>query len=444
MKIFFTLFLFFCIIYGKLWSQKVYLISGNTFVLPSNSLPIQFIKTDSGYFALFQNQKITGAYQFFLVNFNTELEFQYKLELENASTEFYNNLDYENDTLRVFSAKSNLINNQNIVEYGYRIFDFKQKNLKPAYKKLAVREALPNLSYSISDNSINPYQYHLVKLDHFYHLYYFQKKKVKSIDYTYICVKIFDKYFNIVNYYQKEITPFENLFIENIFKKQDTSGMDLKIVNKNLESTSLFYHILTKDSLWISEISTKKFFQKHYLLDKNQSIGILGSEKPEYAYFLNSNSPKDSLILESIFGNFKYNYRFSFYSQNMAYFPYISKDLLFSIHNLYVTNLYSKKNVMLPYYISTDLENELYVCPVFWENLCLINGKLNSKNYFQLNQNQTYTIWNFERQSITQEFFFNEPFALMLQFPFLKNETGAFFIGKNKDRFMIYHLEIKK
>ncbi len=436
------LLIFLLIISSKLHGQKVFMTSGNTFVLPSNSLPSQFIATDSGFVALFQNQKLTGSYQFFLVFLNKELEFQYKIELENAATEFYNNIDFQFDTLRVFSAKTNVINDKNVVEYGYRIFNFKQKKVIPAYKKLAVRESLPPLSYVINDQQINPFQYHLLKLSKGYHLYYFQKKKVKSIDYTYICVKIFDEYFNTLNYFQKEISPFENLQISHFFQNENQSGMDLKIRDKNESSINFFYHIKTEDTLWVSEISSKKFFNKHYLLEKNQSLGILGIEKPEYAYFLNSNSPKDSLVLESIFGSQNYQYHFQYDGNNLSYFPYIEKSPLYSIHNLYFTNWVTKRSIMLPYYNSTYLENEIYVKPVFWSNLCLIHGKMNSKNFFEPNQNPTYIIWNFERQSIVKEFFFNQPFTLILSRPFLKNSQGAYFLGKYKDQFMLYKIEI--
>jgi len=436
--------LLFCLLFYNLYGQKVFLTSGNHFTLPSNSFPTQLVATDSGFFALFQNQKLTGAYQFFLVSLDKDLEFQYKIELENASTEFYNNIDYQNDTLRIFSAKSNVINDKNVVEYGYRIFDFKQKIVKNAYKKLAVRESLPSLNYIIDDNNINPYQYHLIKLQDVYHLYYFQKKKIKSIDYTYLSVKIFDKYFNFLNYFQKEITPFENISIVRFFKKDNLSGADLMIKNKNQDVTHLFYHVVTNDSLWVSEISSKKFFHKHYLIEKNQSLGILGNDKPEYAYFLNSNSAKDSMILESVFGNQNFEYEFNFFNHNMSYFPYVYKEPFFSIHNLFISNLLTKKSVMLPYYNSTSTEYKEFIQPVFWDNLCLINGKLNTKNYFEQNKNPSYIVWNFQRQSIIKEFFFNEPFGLILSRPFLKSESGAYFLGKNKDRFMFYRFEIQK
>lgn len=423
--------------------QKIFITSGNSFVLPSNALASQMIETDSGFVALFQNQKITGSFQFFLVFLNKELELEYKIELENASTEFYNNIDFQYDTLRVFSARSNVLNDQDVIEYGYKVFNFKQKKVNPAYKKIAVREALPSLNYTYSEDQINPFQYHLVKLNNFYHLYYFQKKKVKSIDYTYICVKILDKNFNIINYFQKEITPFEDLSIVSIFKDNLSSGLDLMIKNKKDASTNLYYHVKTNDTLWVSEISSKKFFNKHYLMDKNQSFGILGEEKPSFAYFLNSHSPKDSLVLESIFGNQNYQYNFSYQDYLLGYFPFIRKHPLYSIHNLYVTNIKSKKNVMLPYYVSTAIENEFYVTPVFWDNLCLIVGKINAKNYFEASENPVYTFWNFERQSLVKEFFFNQPFALILSRPFLKDTNGAYFLGKNKDQFMFYKVEIQ-
>lgn len=436
------IFLFILGIEYELEGQKIFMTSGNAFVLPSNAIASQFIKTDSGFVALFQNQKLTGSYQFFLVFLDKELNFQYKYELENASTEFYNNIDFQYDTLRVFSAKSIILNNKNVVEYGYRIYNYKQRKINPAYKKLALREALPSLNYAIPENAINPYQYHLVKLKGVYHLYYFQKKRVKSIDYTYICVKIFDEYFNYLNYFQKEITPFENLAISNIFFDDYQSGMDLKINDKNNRNVFLFYHVRTSDTLWISEISTKKYFNKHLLLNKNQSLGILGSEKPEYAYFFNSNNLKDSLLLESVFGSQNYEYFFQYFDKYLGYFPYISKYPFFSIHNLYVTNLESKKSIMLPYYISTSIDYEIYLYPVFWNGLCLIAGKLNTKNYFEPNENPIYTFWNYEQQNIAKEFYFNQPFSLILQRPFLKNPNGAYFLGKNKDKFMFYKVEI--
>ncbi|GIV43247.1 MAG: hypothetical protein KatS3mg035_0370 [Bacteroidia bacterium] len=417
--------------------------SGNSFVLPSNSLASQFISTDSGFVALFQNQKLTGSYQFFLVFLNKDLEYQYKIELENASTEFYNNIDYQNDTLRIFSARSNTINDQDVIEYGYRVYNFKQKKVNPAYKKLAVREALPSLNYVLSDNEINPYQYHLIKLSHVYHLYYFQKKKIKSIDYTYVCVKILDTSFNVINYFQKEITSFENISIAHFFQNSNASGMDIRIRNKNETSMNIFYHIKTEDTLWVSEVSSKKYFDKHYLLEKNQSLGITGPEKPEYAYFLNSNSPKDSLLLESVFGSHNYEYHFQYTSKNLAYFPYMKKSPLYSIHNLYITDWQAKRSIMLPYYTSTNLGNEMYVTPVFWDNLCLITGKMNTKNFFETHQNPTYILWNFEKQSIIKDFFFNQPFALILSRPFLKSSQGAYFLGKSKDQFMFYKLEIQ-
>jgi hypothetical protein len=99
---------------------------------------------------------------------------------------------------------------------------------------------------------------------------------------------------------------------------------------------------------------------------------------------------------------------------------------------------------MLPYYNSTSTEYKEFIQPVFWDNLCLINGKLNTKNYFEQNKNPSYIVWNFQRQSIIKEFFFNEPFGLILSRPFLKSESGAYFLGKNKDRFMFYRFEIQK
>lgn len=435
--------LIFIILFSSLWGQKIYLTSGNVFMLPSNSLASQFIQTDSGFVALFQNQKVTGAYQFFLVFLNKDLEFQYKIELENASIEFYNNIDYQMDTLRIFSAKSNIINDKAVVEYGFRIYDFKQKKVKPVYKKLAIRESLPSLSYTLHENEINPYQYHLIKLQNGYHLYYFQKKRLKSIDYTYICVKTFDEYFNLLNYYQKEITPFESLSIKQFFSFANISGLDIMIKDKNSRALGLFYHVKMEDSLWVSEISSKRFYFKHYLIDKKQSLGFLGNDKPEYAYFLNSNTPKDSMILETVFGNQEYEYHFDFYGEIVGYYPMVRKPPLYSIHNLYISNWITKKNIMLPYYNSCDLGNEMFIQPVLWNKICLINGTLNTKNFFELNRNPTYILWNFERQSILKEFFFNQPFALILSCPFLKSDKGAYFLGKNKDKYMFYKLEIQ-
>lgn len=441
------LFLWFFFISLKTWAwgQKIQLLSGNAFVMPSNSEITQLISLDTAYLALTSYQKLSGNYHFGLLLFNKDLDLIQKIELDNSQNDFYNFIDLQQDTVRIFSAIAKTINGLSVVEYGYRILDLPKRQVKPAIKKLATRESLPETVYPLNSLLLNPYEYRLFKTQDGYHLYYFQRKKQKSIYQTYACLKVFDHHFNFQQYYQKPIPPFEQLALLRKLNNGPT-GFDVAVKNQKNHAKTQFFHVYYKDSLQVTDLNLKSYFDKH-LLDEAQYIGILGDQKPEFAYFLESNNspPKDSLLFETIFNNQSFRYFFTYNRDKslLFFFPYKNNDDLFSIHNIFITDLKMKKNAMLPYFNSCNSLEIPFILPIFWDNLCMLQGKFNQKNFFQPNSYLTYTFWNFQKQTIVQEFVFNEPYALNLSRPFLKNAHGCLLYGKYKDRFMMYRIIIQ-